>query len=106
MTVRPALRSIPAWLGVGGALWVARVSHALMVACLVALVWLFPLGWLWLAGVAAVALLLAYEHAIVRPDRLDRVNIAFFHVNAIVSAWLMLLGSADVLLRLGPVAGG
>lgn len=100
------LRSIPAWLGVRGALWVARVSHALMVVCLAALPWLFPLGWLWLAGVAAVGLLLVYEHAIVRPDRLDRVNVAFFHVNIAVSVWLMLLGSADALLGLGPLAGG
>ena len=47
----------------------------------------------------AVAILLAYEHWLVRPDDLTRVNLAFFHVNTIVSVGLLILTSLDLLLR-------
>ena len=43
-------------------------------------------------------MLLAYEHAIVRPDDLTRVNVAFFHVNAIVSVGLFVVGTLDLLV--------
>jgi 4-hydroxybenzoate polyprenyltransferase len=69
-----------------------------MVALLVALYWAATphLGMIYLAGVAAVALLLAYEHWLVRPDDLSRVNQAFFHVNGVISVGLLLI----VLLQL------
>jgi 4-hydroxybenzoate polyprenyltransferase len=51
-----------------------------------------------MVGIGAVALLLAYEHRLVRPDDLTRVNTAFFHVNAVVSIGLFLVGTADLLL--------
>ena len=58
----------------------------------------FPLlGWKYLLGVGAVALLLVYEHLLVRPDDLTRVNVAFFHVNAVVSLGLLGLVVLDVL---------
>jgi len=97
------LKSMPIRFGISGSLWLAWLFHVLMIACLVVLLWLFPLGWLYAAAVAAVAILIAYEHAIVRPDRLDKVNVAFFHVNAIVSAALLAAGGADVVLGLGPL---
>ena len=50
------------------------------------------------AGVAVVTLLLTYEHAIVRPDDLSRVNEAFFGVNVVVSVGLLAVGLADLLL--------
>jgi 4-hydroxybenzoate polyprenyltransferase len=90
------LRSVPAAVGVRGALWIAAGCHAAMVAVLATLPWLFPpWGWLFACGVAAVAVLLIYEHAIVRHDDLSRVNEAFFHVNAIVGLGLFLVGSID-----------
>jgi 4-hydroxybenzoate polyprenyltransferase len=49
-----------------------------------------------LAGVVIVALLLAYEHWLVRPDDLARVNVAFFHVNAVISIGLFVVGLADL----------
>jgi 4-hydroxybenzoate polyprenyltransferase len=86
---RARLHSIPVWLGVNGALRVAFVCHLVMVIWLVALYWAAPpLGLIYLCGVAAVAALLVYEHALVRADNLSRVNQAFFHVNAVISLGL------------------
>jgi 4-hydroxybenzoate polyprenyltransferase len=92
------LHSIPAWLGVPKALRLAQWSHGLMVVMLVVL-YIFaspPLGWVYLIGLGAVASLLTYEHAIVRPDDLSRVNQAFFHVNVIVSVGLLVVLLADI----------
>ena len=50
------------------------------------------LGWIYGAGIAAVALLLIYEHALVRPDDLTRVNAAFFNVNVVISVGLFVVG--------------
>jgi len=97
------LHSLPARLGPGPALWIARLSHAATVVLLVALMWLAGLGWLYGLGVTAVAGLLIVENALVRPDDLSRVNLAFFTVNGIISLLLGLLTIADVLLDLGPV---
>jgi 4-hydroxybenzoate polyprenyltransferase len=85
------LRSIPATLGVRTSLWVAMACHLVMLGLLVALYWAANLGIIYLCGVAAVALLLIYEHALVRPDDLSRVNQAFFHVNGIISVGLFVV---------------
>ncbi len=69
-----------------------------MIAALVALGITYPLGRLYLGGVAAVALLLFYEHALVRPDDLTRVNVAFYHVNIGISLGLLVLGLTDLAL--------
>jgi 4-hydroxybenzoate polyprenyltransferase len=79
------LRSLPARLGVARALEVARALHVAAVALLFALFWLARLHPLYLGGVAAVALLLAYEHSLVRADDLRRVDAAFFAVNGWIS---------------------
>jgi 4-hydroxybenzoate polyprenyltransferase len=93
------LHSIPARLGVGPALRVAMVCHVVMLGLLAALYGLAhpPLGEVYLAGLAAVALLILYEHAIVRASDLTRVNQAFFHVNAIIGIGLFVVGLIDVL---------
>jgi 4-hydroxybenzoate polyprenyltransferase len=99
------LRSIPARMGVAGALRIAVTSHAAMVVMLVflpvAASWAGleqRLGWIYDAGVAAVAALLIYEHRLVRPDDLTRVNAAFFNVNAIVSFGLFVVTAIDTLV--------
>jgi 4-hydroxybenzoate polyprenyltransferase len=79
------LYSIPARLGVGGALRVSRTLHAAAVLLLASLYALAPLHPVYLAGVAAVAALLAYEHSLVREGDLSRVNAAFFAVNGWVA---------------------
>ncbi|MBY0528147.1 MAG: putative 4-hydroxybenzoate polyprenyltransferase [Gemmataceae bacterium] len=92
------LHSIPAWLGVAASLRVAMVCHLIMVLLLVALYWVASpyLGWIYLTGVFAVAVLLGFEHWLVRPDDLTRVNQAFFQVNGVVSVGLFVI----VLLQL------
>lgn len=93
------LHSLPARLGVRGALRLAAASHAVAVLLLAALPLVYPpFGWIYGVGVAAVAALLVYEHALVRPDDLDRVNLAFFHVNAVISVGLLVVGAADLII--------
>jgi 4-hydroxybenzoate polyprenyltransferase len=89
------LYSLPARWGIPAALKFAAVSHALMLVCLLGLWRSAAMGPVFLAGVIAAALLLAYEHWLVRPDDLSRVNVAFFHVNAVISLGLLLVGLAD-----------
>jgi 4-hydroxybenzoate polyprenyltransferase len=98
---RQGLKSVPAALGVSRALHIARICHAITVAFLVALFWVAspPLGWVYLAGVVAVAALLVYEHRLVRPDDLGRVNKAFFQVNAVISIGLFLLVLVQVAVK-------
>ncbi len=70
-----------------------------MIVLLVLLPFAFPyLGRIYGCGVAAVAGLLCYEHWLVRPDDLTRVNVAFFNVNSVVSIGLFVVGSIDLLI--------
>jgi len=93
------LWSVPAVFGIKNALWLAAGSHGLMVLCLAGLPFLFSgFGWLYWGGLVLVALLLIYEHLLVRPNDLRRVNEAFFHVNAVVSVGLLIIGSIDIWL--------
>ena len=94
---RAGLHSVPARLGVPRALRVAAGCHLGTVVLLLALPLVFePLGWIYWSGIVAVAVLLVYEHAIVRPDDLTRVNVAFFQVNAVISIGLLVLGALDL----------
>ena len=92
------LFSIPRSIGIARALLVARSLHLLMIVCLLALVLTLHLGYLALAGVALVVALLIYEHSLVRPNDLSRVNAAFFTMNGYVSVLFFLFWAADVLL--------
>lgn len=91
------LCSIPRRFGVKNALLIARALHVGMIACLLALVFAFGLGALSLIGVAAVIGLLAYEHGLVKPNDLSRVNAAFFTVNGYVSLLFFAFWTADIL---------
>ncbi len=90
------LFSLPRRLGIAGALRVSRLLHAVMLACLLALVYTLQLGPLSLAGIAVVATLLIYEHWLVKPDDLSRVNAAFFTMNGYVSVLFFLFWAADI----------
>src|ERR1700723_3515700 len=79
------LFSVPSTLGVTAAFWIARFMHVAMLALLVWLVQAFSLGHYALIGIAAVALLLLYEHMIVSPGDLRRLNAAFFTMNGVIS---------------------
>lgn len=93
------LFSLPARFGVATALKVACICHFGMILLLLALVPGYPrFGTIFLAGVGGIAVLLGYEHWIVRPEDLRRVNQAFFHVNAVVSVGLLVVGTIDLWL--------
>jgi len=96
--VQSELYSIPRKLGIGGALWVARVLHLGMLACLVALIRSFGLGTTAGAGIVAVAGLLAWEHRLVRADDLSRIDAAFFTMNGYVSVIFFLFWATDIFL--------
>jgi 4-hydroxybenzoate polyprenyltransferase len=93
------LHSIPRYLGIPHALWLARAFHAIMLLLLIALIPAFALGKLAAAGVIAVALLLLYEHSLVKPNDLSKLNAAFFTMNGVISVVFAAFLSADILLR-------
>jgi 4-hydroxybenzoate polyprenyltransferase len=95
------LHSVPRYLGIHAALWVARVFHLVMLGLLVALVVAFGLGALAFVGVFAVAALLAYEHSLVRHDDLSKLNAAFFTMNGVISVVFFCFVAGDLLLRRG-----
>ncbi len=92
------LRSIPAAVGVAAALRIALGCHVVMWGLLFALYATAqpPLGTIFLVGILGVGVLLAYEHWLVKPTDLARVNRAFFHVNAVISIGLLGLVIAEL----------
>ncbi len=99
------LKSLPAAIGIPGAFAIARVLHLVMLALSALLIHLFGLGMLAWCGVALVALLLAYEHSIVSPSDLSRMNAAFFTMNGFISIVFFAFVAGDVLLRHHRTAG-
>ncbi len=93
------LHSIPRHIGIRGALAVARAFHIVMLILLMALVTVFGLGKLAIAGVIAVAALLAYEHTLVSPRDLSKLNAAFFTMNGVISIVFFGFVAADLLTR-------
>jgi 4-hydroxybenzoate polyprenyltransferase len=94
------LHSIPARFGIPTSLRIAAACHVIMFAFVVAVSFTSPhLGAVFLCGLAAVGLLLIYEHRLVRADDLSRVNRAFFHVNGVISVGLFLLVLVQLAVR-------
>ena len=93
------LHSIPRFVGVPAALWIARGFHLIMVGLLVALLIVFGMGRIAAVGVLAVILLLVYEHSLVRPDDLSKLNAAFFTMNGVISVLFFVFVAGDLLLR-------
>jgi len=91
------LHSVPRYFGIGKSLWIARAFHLAMLLLLVSLLVVFGLGKL--AIVAVVALLLAYEHSLVSPHDLSKLNAAFFTMNGVISVVFFLFLAGDLLLR-------
>jgi 4-hydroxybenzoate polyprenyltransferase len=99
---RAGLHSIPVRLGVSSALRLAAACHAATIVALACLPLVYPpLGWPFWLAVIAVAVLLVYEHLLVRPSDLSRVNAAFFNVNAVISLGLFAVGTLDLWLHHG-----
>jgi len=94
------LYSLPQALGIPAAFWAARIMHIAMLAllCWFALLFQFHLaGWL---GIGAVALLLAYEHSLVSPRDLRRLNAAFFTMNGVIAIVFLLFVALDIWIAL------
>ena len=96
---RVGLHSVPQAFGLSGAFWIARTMHAGMAVLLFLFLHAFGLGMVALVGVVLCIALLAYEHAIVSPGDLRRMNAAFFTLNGVISVVFFLFIVADVLHR-------
>lgn len=93
------LHSLPRAIGIPAAFWAARVMHVAMLALLVWFGLLFSFGWAGWLGIAAVALLLAYEHSIISPRDLRRLNAAFFTMNGVIAMVFLGFVATDLWLR-------
>lgn len=93
------LHSVPRYFGIRRALWIARLFHVLMLILLMGVVVVFGLGKLAVVGVIVVTLLLAYEHSLVSPTNLSRLNAAFFTMNGVISVVFFVFIAGDLLLR-------
>lgn len=93
------LRSIPARFGIKNSLTIARVFHAQAFFVLILLYLITSLGWLALIGVIATGALLIYQHTLVKPTDLSRLDAAFFTTNAFVSVILFLTFGGAILIN-------
>jgi 4-hydroxybenzoate polyprenyltransferase len=93
------LNSVPQAFGIGAAFWIARAMHVGMLGMLCWLMVLFGLGKVSVVGVAVVAGLLLYEHLIISPGDMRRMNAAFFTLNGVISVVFFGFVAADVLMR-------
>jgi 4-hydroxybenzoate polyprenyltransferase len=93
------IHSLPQRFGVGAALYSSVAAHALMVAILIVVARMEHLGAIALAGIVVVAALLTYEHTLVKPNDLSRINAAFFTINGYVSILFFLSWAADLLIH-------
>jgi 4-hydroxybenzoate polyprenyltransferase len=95
---KAGLHSIPARFGIRRSLKIAALLHLLMIQMLVGVGLSMPLGWIYFGGVLAVASLLVYEHSLVKPEDLSKVNVAFFQMNILISIGLLCVTLADILI--------
>jgi 4-hydroxybenzoate polyprenyltransferase len=95
------LHSVPARFGTVGALWVSAALHVATLALLAALPAVYPpgLGWAFWIGFAGCAALLGWQHAVLRPHDLSRLDAAFFNANGLLAVWLFAALALDLLRR-------
>jgi 4-hydroxybenzoate polyprenyltransferase len=93
------LYSLPRAIGIPNAFWAARIMHLSMLGLLLWLGMLFQFGTIGWFGIGAVALLLAYEHSIVSPSDLRRLNAAFFTMNGVIAMVFLAFVAADLWMR-------
>jgi len=96
---REGLYSVPANLGIRRALIFSTLLHAITFISLLSLYWIFALSYFYLAYVIAIGVLLIVEHKIVKPNDLSRINIAFFHVNSVISVLMLAAMLTEELIR-------
>jgi 4-hydroxybenzoate polyprenyltransferase len=93
------LFSLPAKFGIAPALRISMLFHGATVTLLIATAMLTQLGWIAYAGIAIVAAILYWEHRLVTPQDLSRINVAFFNLNGYISILLLLTFAGDILIR-------
>ena len=93
------LFSLPSKFGIAPALRVSTLFHVATVLLLITTAILTNLGWIAYAGIAIVSGILYWEHPLVTPQDLSRINVAFFNLNGYVSILLLLTFAGDILLR-------
>lgn len=95
---KEGLHSIPARFGVEGALRIARAFHIVTAAGFLALFWMTDLSWGYLVGTVAAACILMYEHWLVKPSDMSRVQTAFFTMNGTLSIVLFVFTLFDLVV--------
>lgn len=92
------LHSIPSRFGIKKALLIAKGFHVASFLAMVTLFFIAPLGWVYLLGIVIVGGIMIYEHSLVSPNDLSKVNIAFFKMNGIISIVMLVFSIGDLLL--------
>ncbi|WP_096434865.1 UbiA-like polyprenyltransferase [Alteribacter populi] len=92
------LHSIPSRFGISNALWIAKVFHLVSFVAMLALFFATPLGLIFLLGVLIAGGIMMYEHSLVSPSDLSKVNVAFFTMNGIISIVMLIFTIGDLLL--------
>ncbi|PYZ94506.1 4-hydroxybenzoate octaprenyltransferase [Salipaludibacillus keqinensis] len=92
------LYSIPSYFGIVNALRFAKVFHLVSFSAMVSLFFITPLGWIFLLGIFIVGGIMVYEHSLVSPKDLSKVNVAFFTMNGIISMVMLAFTIGDLLL--------
>ncbi|MBU9711829.1 UbiA-like polyprenyltransferase [Evansella tamaricis] len=92
------LYSIPSFFGIKKALYIARGFHILSFMAMISLFFITPLSWIYLVGVLIVGAIMVYEHSLVSPNDLSKVNVAFFTMNGIISMVMLAFTLGDLLL--------
>ncbi len=94
------LYSIPARFGTKASLWIARLFHLITIGLLLSLIPVFNLAWIYLFGVLIAAVLLVYEHSLVKPTDLSRLDMAFFNMNGYISITIFVFTLLNYLIPL------
>ena len=95
---RKGLHSIPVLLGEKGAIFLGKVLHGLMVGLLLLLPQGLPLGMIYYAGIGVISLMIAWEHHLVKPGDLSKLDAAFFNMNGYISVTIFCFTLTDVLI--------
>jgi 4-hydroxybenzoate polyprenyltransferase len=96
---RNQLYSIPSKYGIKKSIFIARLFHFLMMVFLFSLFLIYPFGIIYILGVGVVAVLLIYEHSLVKPDNLTRLDVAFFNMNGYISIVFFVFVVGDIYWR-------
>jgi 4-hydroxybenzoate polyprenyltransferase len=94
--IKAKLHSIPKMMGIKNSLKLSSVLHILVVITLVLFMHFTSLNYVYLGGVVFVGIMLIYEHSLIKPHDLSKINLAFFTVNGIISMILMVTTIVDI----------